>query len=80
MVENGSHPNQKIMIRGGEPVFRWNGIIYGVCFSDSGYCIARIDGNCRKMCNIPDNVLEYMVGNDRLRDMITKATVISRSI
>ena len=71
---------KECIIRGGEPVFRWNSIVYGVCFSDSGYCIARIDGNCEKMCNTPDDVLEYMVGNDRLRDVITKVTVISRSI
>ena len=71
---------KECIIRGGEPVFSWNGIVYGVCFSDSGYCIARIDGNCEKMCSTPDDVLEYMVGNDCLRDVITKVTVISRTI
>ena len=33
-----------------------------------------------KWCNSADEVLEYMVGNDRLRDVITKVTVIDRTI
>lgn len=68
------------ILRGGEPVFIWNGIAYGVCFSDIGYCIAHIDGSCEKICSTPDAVLEYMVGSDRLRDVITQVTVISRSV
>lgn len=71
---------KECILRGGEPVFRWNGIVCGVCFSDIGYCIAHIDGSCEKICSTPDAVLEYRVGNDRLRDVITQVTVISRSV
>ena len=71
---------KECIIRGGEPVFIWNGNAYGVCFADTGYCIARIDGTYEKMCSTPDSVLEYLLDGDRLRDIITKVTVISRNI
>ena len=71
---------KECIIRGGEPVFAWNGTVYGVCFSESGYCIAHADGNFEKICRTPDDVLEYMVGNDRLRDVITRVTVLNRTI
>ena len=71
---------KECIIRGGEPVFSWNGICYGVCFHESGYCIANIDGSREKICANPDEVLEYMVGTDRLRDVITKVDVLSRTI
>ena len=71
---------KECIIRGGEPIFVWNGDTYGVCFADTGYCIARIDGTCEKLCSTPDSVLEYLVDGDWLRDIITKVTVISRNI
>ena len=71
---------KECIIRGGEPVFVWNGESYGVCFADNGYCIARIDGTGEKMCSTPDSVLEYLLDGDRLRDVITRVTVISRNI
>lgn len=72
---------KECIIRGGEPVFCWKGVQYGVCFTNgSGYCIADINGNDGKMCETPDEVLEYMVGNDRLRDVITRVTVLDRTI
>ena len=33
-----------------------------------------------KLCDTSDEVLEYMVGSDRLRDVITQVTVLDRSI
>ena len=71
---------KECIIRGGEPVFKWNGTVYGVCFVDSGYCIARIDGSDERICNTPDDILEYSLDDDRLRDVITRVTVISRNI
>lgn len=71
---------KECIIRGGEPVFIWQGIAYGVCFVDAGYCIARIDGALEKMCDTPNDVLEYKLGGDRLRDVITRVTIISRNI
>lgn len=71
---------KECIIRGGEPVFEWNGVRCGVCFVEKGYCIAHIDGSCERIYNTPDDLLEYMVGEDRLRDIITKVTVLSRTI
>ena len=68
------------IIRGGEPIFTWKNIDYGVCFAQKGYCIAKIDGSSEKLCDTPDEVLEYMVGGDRLRDVITQVTVLNRTI
>ena len=71
---------KECITRGGEPVFVWNDIRYGVCFGNGGYCIAEIDGSNEKACKTPDEVLEYMVGEDRLRDVITQVAVIERTI
>ncbi|MGN1249810.1 MAG: hypothetical protein ACI4XW_06985 [Candidatus Spyradocola sp.] len=68
------------ILRGGEPVFEWHGITYGVCFTEEGYCIARSDGSGEKLCSVPEDVLAYMLGDDCLRDVVTKVSVISRSI
>lgn len=71
---------KECIIRGGEPVFIWHGNTYGVCFADTGYCIARIDGSCERICSTPDGVLEYTLDGEQLRDIITRVTVVSRSI
>lgn len=68
------------VIRGGEPVFIWHGNTYGVCFVDTGYCIARIDGTGEKICSTADSILEYVLDGDRLIDVITKVTVIYRNV
>ena len=68
------------IIRGGEPVFAWKGVCYGVCFHGEGYCIAHEDGKGEQLCKTPDEVLEYIVSGDRLRDVITKVSVISRML
>lgn len=71
---------KECIIRGGEPVFSWNGTIYGVCFFNDKYCIAQTDGSNERICCTPDEVLEYMLGDDRLRDVVTKVKVVSRTI
>ena len=55
-------------------------IIRGVCFHGEGYCIAHEDGKGEQLCKTPDEVLEYIVSGDRLRDVITKVSVISRML
>lgn len=67
-------------VRGGEPVFEWNGVGYGVCFAGGGYCIAHTDGSCERIYNTPDELLEYKVDGERLIDIITKVCVVSRSM
>lgn len=71
---------KECVIRGGEPVFLWNGVKYGVCYLADGYCIARTDGECEMLCKTPDDILEYRVGGDRLRDIITEVEVTDRTL
>lgn len=71
---------KECIIRGGEVTFRWGQAQYGVFKSGLRYCIALADGEQEKWCDTPDEVLEYMVGGDRLRDVITQVTVLDRTI
>lgn len=77
---------------GGEVRFLWNGTTY-CCFgkitpvdgSASRMVIAQagsaeVNARTEKWCSNADELLEYMVGNDRLRDVITQVTVIERTI
>ena len=69
------------LTNGGEAVFSWDGVRYGVFRSGDGrYCIARADGEDEKWCASPDEVLEYTVGSDRLRDVITQVAVVERTL
>lgn len=71
---------KECIIRGGEPAFVWKGLQYGVCFYGDKYCIALTNGEQEKICDTPDDVLNYQVGEDRLRDVITQVTVLHRNI
>ncbi len=77
---------------GGEVQFIWNGITY-CCFgnieptpgagSKMVICqagMAEVNARTERWCDTADEVLEYMVGGDRLRDVITQVTVIERTI
>ena len=80
------------MKRGGEVQFDWKGISY-CCFgcvspapgepprmviAQTGS--AEINSRTEKWCDTADEILEYMVGDDRLRDVITKVIVTERTI
>lgn len=71
---------KECIVRGGEPVFAWKGLQYGVCFYGDKYCIALTNGAQEKICDTPDDVLDYCVGEYRLRDVITQVTVLHRNI
>ena len=66
--------------RGGEVVFSWGAKRYGVFKSGSQYCIALSSGERERWCDTADEVLEYTVGGDWLRDVITQVTVLDRTI
>ncbi len=83
---------KQCMRRGGEAEFEWNGIMY-CCFGCVEDPVSRrtrmlisqagsVEVNTRteKWCDSADEVLEYTVGNDRLRDVITQVKVWSRTI
>lgn len=78
--------------RGGEVVFQWGQAEYGIGLIASPphpaangspalqYCVAYADGSHEKLYDTPDEVLEYMVGKERLGDIITKAQITYRTI
>lgn len=80
------------MRRGGEVEFEWNGVMYG-CFgcvapapgaeprmviAQSGS--AEVNARTEQWCDTPDEILEYQVGDDRLRDVITQVKVWFRTL
>lgn len=79
------------MACGGEVQFEWKGKCYGVYpklqkapDSPIQMCITQNyidDPEATEMwCDTADELLEYMVGSDRLRDVITQVEVIDRTI
>ena len=80
------------MKRGGEVQFDWKGVSY-CCFgcvcpapgetprmliSQAGS--VEVNTQTEKWCDTPDELLEYMVGGDRLWDVITQVIVTERTI
>ncbi len=70
------------MRRHGEVEFSWNGNLYSITHRGNGQISisAAYREETEKLCNTSDEVLEYMVGSDRLRDVITQVTVLDRTI
>lgn len=79
------------MIRGGEVEFVWNDKTFGVFpllnktpTSPTQILITRVyvddPGPTEMWCDTADDVLEYRIDGDRLRDIITKVKVTSRTI
>ena len=80
------------MKRGGEVQFEWNGVMY-CCFGciqplpgmepRTVICqagTAEVNARTEKWCDTADEILEYVVGDDRLRDVTTKVKVWERTI
>lgn len=67
---------------GAEIEFEWNGIIYGIVrYGTDNKIIIYIANrpDTEKVCETVDDALEYMVGEDRLRDVITQVHVLART-
>lgn len=68
---------------GGEVDFEWKGVRYGAVRYGTNNKICVYEANkqeTEKVCETVDEALEYMVGEDRLRDVITQVTVWDRTI
>ncbi|MCI2161968.1 MAG: hypothetical protein LKK39_08665 [Oscillospiraceae bacterium] len=66
---------------GGEVEFDWAGQKYGVSHTQEKIIIYLYNQpDTTKYFSTADDALKYMVGKDRLRDVITKVTVIDRTI
>ena len=66
----------------GEVEFMWNENLYSITPRSNGRISISMAyrEDTEKLCDTSDEVLEYMVGSDRLRDVITQVTVLDRSI
>ena len=68
---------------GGEVELEWNGIHFGIVPYGEAKKISIYLWNrpeTERVFNTADDALEYMVGGDRLRDVITQVTVLDRTI
>lgn len=65
---------------GGEIVIEWNGTEYGIFREGERFFIGYESKDNNVYYDSPDELLEYQVGNDRLRDIITKVIVIDRAL
>ena len=64
-----------------EVQFEWNERDYTITQPLEGISICEVGKlETEKICKDADEVLEYKVGEDRLRDVITKVTVWDRTI
>ena len=68
--------------RGAEIVIEWGNVTYGISWDHAckRYYIGHDSPDTNVFYDTPDELLEYRVGNDRLRDVITKAIVIDRTL
>lgn len=65
----------------GEVEFAWKGVTYNITHTENGIRISEsFRQETEKICDTSDEVLEYMVGKDQLRDVITQITVLDRTI
>ena len=66
----------------GEVEFAWKENLYVITHRSSGKISisAANREETEKLCDTADEVLDYMLGSDRLRDVITQVTVLDRTI
>ena len=67
------------LLRGGEIVIEWNKQLYGFFYNGTAFYITFPDGE-KSYYETSDEVLERYICNDRLRDIITQATVLDRAL
>ena len=68
------------LVNGGEIVIEWKDVEYGIFRERDRFFIGHSTPEENVYYDSPDELLEYRVGNDRLRDVITKVTVIDRTL
>lgn len=71
-----------VLNRGAEIEFEWKGVEYSVTPVD-GRCFSiavALQQETEKLYDTADGVLEYMLGGDKLRDVVSKVNVIGRTL
>lgn len=75
------------LLRGGEIQFLWQGKEYGAVPHGDSFIAYRsydkatgvFDESAEKWYDTPDEVLEYVIGGVRLREIITQVEVVART-
>ncbi|BAK99397.1 hypothetical protein OBV_21990 [Oscillibacter valericigenes Sjm18-20] len=67
------------MRRGGEIVVEWKENSYGIFYNGKKFYIVKPSMHPTYL-DTPYELLEYKIGDDRLRDIITKVEVTDRSL
>ncbi|MCH5353737.1 MAG: hypothetical protein J1E06_09760 [Acutalibacter sp.] len=68
---------------GGEVEFEWKGVQYGVVRYGKDHKITIYEAyqpESEMVCETADDALEYMLGKDRFRDVLSQVTILFRSI
>ena len=68
---------------GGEVVFAWKGVTYGVIRYGTDNKITIYVGyhpETEMVCETADDALDYMLGEDRFGDVLTQVEVIERTV
>ena len=68
------------LVNGGEIVIEWNDVEYGIFREKDRFFIGHDTPDTNVYYNSPEELLEYRVGTERLRDVITKVVVIDRTL
>ena len=68
------------LLNGGEIVIVWNDVEYGIFREQNRFFIGHDTPDTNVYYDSPDELLECQVGDDRLRDVITKVVVIDRAL
>ena len=72
-----------VLSRGAEIEFDWKGHSYGVIRYGTDNKITvygAYKSETEKVYETPDDALEFMLGGDKLRDVVTKVNVIGRTL
>lgn len=74
---------KECMRYGGEVEFEWKGVHYGVVRYGKDQKITIYEAykpESEKVCETADDALDYMLGTDRFRDVLSQVTILFRSV
>ena len=65
--------------QGGEIVIEWNGNCYGIFYNGEKFYVTTNNYETTYY-DSPDELLEYCIDRERLRDIVTQVTVVDRAL
>ena len=66
----------QVVLRGGEVMFKYKGVEYGIFFCDGGISVSALSGiENERIYKTAEETLDYPIGNVTIRDIITTKEV-----